>query len=151
MPYAPETRQPHAGVADRRSKTHLPPLKRYHPSASLRQRPGAQHTQYLYQVPYLYSVRYDRHAIETCRKLLAYRWSVLVGRFLLEASISLAPMPSNAIAELSGGLYTGLSVFLDGAAFATVVFGPAGLPLDVGIQHVLCVYCSDPFCLALAV
>ena len=95
--------------------------------------------------------RYDRHAIETCRKLLAYRWSVLVGRFLLEASISLAPMPSNAIAELSGGLYTGLSVFLDGAAFATVVFGPAGLPLDVGIQHVLCVYCSDPFCLALAV
>ena len=37
----------------------------------------------------------------------------------------------------SGVYYTGLSVFLDAAAFATVVFGPAGLPLDVGIQHAL--------------
>ena len=50
MPYAPETRQLHALrmrawlIAAARSKTHLPPHKRYHPSASLRQRPGAQHT-----------------------------------------------------------------------------------------------------------
>lgn len=38
---------------------------------------------------------------------------------------------------LTAGVYTGLSVFLDAAAFATVVFAPAGLPLDVGIQHAL--------------
>ena len=43
MPYAPEASQPHAGVADRRGKTHLPPHKRYHPSASLRHGPGTQH------------------------------------------------------------------------------------------------------------
>ena len=38
---------------------------------------------------------------------------------------------------LASGAYTGLSCFLDAAAFSTVVFLPAGLPLDVGIQHAL--------------
>lgn len=46
--------------------------------------------------------------------------------------------PMGLGAGLSSGIYTGLSVFLDSAAFATVVFGPAGLPLAVGIQHALC-------------
>ena len=40
-------------------------------------------------------------------------------------------------ASLAAGLYTGLATFLDAAAFATVVFVPAGLPFDVGIQHAL--------------
>ena len=39
--------------------------------------------------------------------------------------------------SIAAGVYTGLSMFLDAAAFATVVFAPAGLPLDVGIQHAL--------------
>ena len=43
----------------------------------------------------------------------------------------------SSTASLAAGVYTGLSVFLDAAAFATVVFMPAGLPLDVGIQHAL--------------
>ena len=46
-------------------------------------------------------------------------------------------MATGLATSLCGGVYTGLSVFLDAAAFATVVFGPAGLPLDVGIQHAL--------------
>lgn len=36
-----------------------------------------------------------------------------------------------------GALYQSLSGFLDSAAFATIVFAPAKLPLDVGIQHAL--------------
>ena len=40
-------------------------------------------------------------------------------------------------ASFAAGLYTGLATFLDAAAFSTVVFAPAGLPFDVGIQHAL--------------
>jgi hypothetical protein len=51
------------------------------------------------------------------------------------ATCALAPAhsltPRGALAD------TGLSCFLDAAAFATVVFLPAGLPVDVGIQHAL--------------
>lgn len=39
--------------------------------------------------------------------------------------------------SLAAGLYTGLATFLDAAAFSTVVFVPAGLPFDIGIQHAL--------------
>ena len=42
-----------------------------------------------------------------------------------------------SLSALPSGLYSGLSVFLDAAAFATVCFLPAGLPIDVGIQHAL--------------
>ena len=45
-------------------------------------------------------------------------------------------MPLTA-AALASGIYTGLSCFLDAAAFSTVVFMPAALPLDIGIQHAL--------------
>ena len=41
------------------------------------------------------------------------------------------------VAALPSGIYSGLQAFLDAAAFATIVFGPASLPLDVGIQHAL--------------
>ena len=39
--------------------------------------------------------------------------------------------------SVAAGVYTGLSAFLDSAAFSTVVFLPAALPLDIGIQHAL--------------
>lgn len=42
-----------------------------------------------------------------------------------------------ALSSLAAGLYTGLATFLDAAAFSTVVFAPANLPFDVGIQHAL--------------
>ena len=41
------------------------------------------------------------------------------------------------LSSLAAGLYTGLATFLDAAAFSTVVFAPAGLPFDLGIQHAL--------------
>ena len=40
-------------------------------------------------------------------------------------------------AAIAAGAYSGLQAFIDAAMFATVVFAPAGLPLDVGIQHAL--------------
>lgn len=40
-------------------------------------------------------------------------------------------------AAVVSGVYSGLSCFLDAAAFSTVVFLPAALPLDIGIQHAL--------------
>ena len=45
--------------------------------------------------------------------------------------------PPSLPESLTAGVYTGLSIFLDAAAFATVVFAPAALPFDVGIQHAL--------------
>jgi len=41
------------------------------------------------------------------------------------------------MSALPSGIYSGLQAFLDAAAFASIVFGPASLPLDVGIQHAL--------------
>jgi MFS superfamily sulfate permease-like transporter len=41
------------------------------------------------------------------------------------------------VTSIAAGVYTGLSSILDAAAFATIVLAPAGLPLDVGMQHAL--------------
>ena len=46
-------------------------------------------------------------------------------------------MAKLSTAAIVSGVYSGLSCFLDAAAFSTVVFLPAALPLDVGIQHAL--------------
>lgn len=41
------------------------------------------------------------------------------------------------VQSVASGTYSGLVAFLDAAAFSSIVFAPAGLPLDIGILHAL--------------
>ena len=50
------------------------------------------------------------------------------------------PAPTLA-GSLVAGTYTGLMQFTFAAACASVIFAPVGLPLTIGIQHVLLGFC----------
>ena len=39
--------------------------------------------------------------------------------------------------NVAAGVYSGLATVIDAAAFTSIVFGPVGLPLTIGLQHAL--------------
>ena len=39
--------------------------------------------------------------------------------------------------NIAAGAYSGVATVIDAAAFTSIVFGPVGLPLTIGLQHAL--------------
>ena len=45
--------------------------------------------------------------------------------------------PPSTAGNVAAGMYSGLATVIDAAAFTSIVFGPVGLPLTIGLQHAL--------------
>jgi len=48
-----------------------------------------------------------------------------------------AEKPPSVVGNIAAGVYSGLATVIDAAAFTSIVFGPVGLPLTIGLQHAL--------------
>ena len=65
-------------------------------------------------------------------------WTPASSALQRAGSLSLvADKPPSTAGNVAAGMYSGLATVLDAAAFTSIVFGPVGLPLTIGLQHAL--------------